>query len=79
MVELNPKMSVQELLDRYPRAISVFIKRRMLCVGCPTGAFHTVEDVARIHGYRLESLLSLITDALQAEGPSSGEAGRDDP
>jgi len=54
----------------YPRAVSVFIERRMLCVGCPTEAYHTLEDAARIYGCTVNALQEDIQEAIQrGEGP----------
>ena len=56
-MNLDSKMTVNELMRVHPSAMDVFIKRKMLCVGCPTEMFHTLEDVARIYGIALEQLL----------------------
>ncbi len=60
-------MTIQELLERYPLAAAAFIKRRMLCVGCPAQAFHMLEDVARIHGCTIDDLCAVIREAIQTE------------
>ena len=60
-------MTIRELLERHPRATAAFIKRRMLCVGCPAQAFHALEDAARIHGSTMDDLRAAIRDAIQAE------------
>lgn len=64
-MRLDSKMTIRELLKSYPLAIDVFVKRKMLCVGCPTQAYHTLEDVARIYGYTVYALLKTIGDAIQ--------------
>jgi hybrid cluster-associated redox disulfide protein len=64
MIKIDSKISIQELLGRYPCATAVFVERRMLCVGCPTQAFHTLEDVARIHGSTIEDLCAAIRNAI---------------
>jgi hybrid cluster-associated redox disulfide protein len=66
-MDLDLKMTVSELLKHHPSAISVFIKRKMLCVGCPTETFHTLEDVARIYGIALELLLRELRGAIDAQ------------
>ncbi len=43
-------MTVHELLQDHPSAMDVFIERKMLCIGCPARAFHTLDDVVRIYG-----------------------------
>lgn len=56
-MNLDSKMTVSELLRVHPSAMDVFIKRKMLCLGCPAASFHTLEDVARIYGIALKPLL----------------------
>ncbi len=65
MIRIDSKITIQELLGRYPLATAVFIKRRMLCVGCPTQAYHALEDVARIHGCSVDDLRHAIRDAIE--------------
>jgi len=64
MIEIDPETTIQELLKLHPRATAAFIKRRMLCVGCPAQAFHTLEEVARIHGSTIDDLYAAIRDAI---------------
>ena len=49
-MNLSADMTVRELIARHPEAIQFFLRRNMLCVGCPTEEFHTLAEVARIHG-----------------------------
>ena len=65
-MNLDSKMTVSELMRVHPSAMDVFIKRKMLCVGCPTESFHTLEDVACIYGIALEQLLRELQGAIDA-------------
>jgi hybrid cluster-associated redox disulfide protein len=58
--KLSPLLTVKEVLDHYPHALHVFMGLRLLCVGCPTEAFHTLVDVAREHDLDIEQLLQRI-------------------
>lgn len=58
--KLSPLLTVKEVLDHYPQALHVFMQLRLFCVGCPTEAFHTLEDVAREHDLDIEQLLQRI-------------------
>jgi len=69
-MQLDPKMTVFELIALHPSAIDLFIKRRMFCVGCPTETFHTLEDVACIYGIALEQLLKELRSVINAQGRS---------
>jgi len=67
-MNLDSKMTVSELMRVHPSTIDVFIKRKMLCIGCPTETFHTLEDVARINGIPLNQLLKEFRRAINAPG-----------
>ncbi len=65
MIQISSKTTIQELLARHPNALTVFIRRRMLCVGCPAQAFHALEDVARLHGCTAENLCHAIQEVIK--------------
>ena len=67
-MNLDAKMTVSELMKFHPLAMDVFIKRKMLCIGCPTERFHSLEDVARIYGITLRQLLKELREAVNARG-----------
>lgn len=48
--KLDSKMSMDELMRRWPATVHVAISHRLLCVGCPIGPFHSIADAAREHG-----------------------------
>jgi len=71
-MQLDSNMTVSELMTVYPTTMEIFIRRKMLCVGCPAETFHTIEDVARIHGIRLERLLKDLQAAIEPQGKDCG-------
>ncbi|MEA2061998.1 MAG: DUF1858 domain-containing protein [Thermodesulfobacteriota bacterium] len=64
-MKIHSKITISRLLDDYPSTISVFIKRKMPCIGCPAEAFHTIEDAARFNGIPLEALLCDLCNAVK--------------
>lgn len=63
-------LSVKEIMDRWPDTASAFIARRMHCVGCPMGPFHTLADAAMEHRLELcdlEESIQLAITASQAQ------------
>ena len=61
-------LSVKEIMDRWPETASAFISRRMHCVGCPIGPFHTLADAAAEH--RLDELaLEATIEGMIRAGP----------
>lgn len=48
---------VQEVIERYPQAATIFIRYGLQCVGCYISPHHTIADSAREYALALEPLL----------------------
>ena len=59
------KLTVAEVLDRWPQTIPVFFRHRMACVGCAMASFETLADVAAIYGLRLGQFLSELQQTIK--------------
>lgn len=82
--KLDPGMSLDEIMRRWPGTMRVFIRHGMLCVGCPIVAFHSVAEACDAHGidrrcFEQELLEAMHGDSggdkLSADGPGSGQSG----
>ena len=45
----DPDMPLADLMAAWPSTIEVFLRHRMLCVGCRVAPFHTVVDACEEH------------------------------
>lgn len=45
----TPDMTVDQVMNRWPASIRVFMDFRMGCVGCPIASFHSVDEASREH------------------------------
>ncbi len=61
-------LTVAELLNRWRVTASVFVTRRMACVGCPLSSFETLDKVAAVYGLPLEILLVELEQAITSNG-----------
>ncbi len=61
---IDPKLSVDECMRRWPATIGVFIRHRMKCVGCPFGTFHSIEHACLEHGTNAPSFLAALERAI---------------
>ena len=43
-------ISLSDLMTQWPQTIPIFLKYKMLCVGCLVNSFHNVEDACKEHG-----------------------------
>ncbi len=46
----DPDLPLCVLFSRWPQTVAVFLKRQMLCIGCPITPFHTVIDACAEYG-----------------------------
>ena len=67
-MRITSGMSVDEIMCRWPATIDVFILRKMLCVGCPIGPFHTLKDACQEYQLDEAGFLAELTAAINAEG-----------
>jgi hybrid cluster-associated redox disulfide protein len=67
-MKMDTNMTINDLLTQHPQATNVFIRRMMLCVGCPAAGFHTLEDAAQLYGFALEDLAGEVESAIRNAG-----------
>lgn len=54
---------VADVLRDWPETVSVFLKRRLGCVGCDLSVFDTIADVARIYSFDANAFLEELKAA----------------
>lgn len=64
---IDPAMTVDEIMRRWPATIKVMIRNRMLCIGCPIGIFHTVADACDAHRVDLNAFREELLDAMRTD------------
>lgn len=58
MIDIH--LTVEEVLQRFPPAFSVFMRNKTKCVGCLMQRFCTLADVANMYQIPLEKLIQEI-------------------
>lgn len=60
-----PEMTVEALMEAYFHWVTpVFIRYRLMCVGCPLCRFHTLAEIAFIYQLDLNNLLKELDEAI---------------
>lgn len=67
-------LSVAEIMSSWPSTISIFLERRMHCVGCPISPFHTLFDAAEEHGMSVDDLTGAVEAEIRRVGITAGRA-----
>jgi hybrid cluster-associated redox disulfide protein len=69
---LTSDMTVAQILDQWPEAVSVFQEFKTACVGCSMAPFDTMVDVAREYGQELSEIMAALERAASASGNQGG-------
>jgi len=64
---ISTDLTVDEVLQRWPKAFSVFIKNKTKCPGCFLQHFCTLKDVAETYQISSEGLINEITGVANSE------------
>ncbi|WP_375263661.1 DUF1858 domain-containing protein [Palleronia sp.] len=62
----TPDLALPDLMETWPETIAVFLRYRMLCVGCVIGRFHTITDACREHGVDETEFRAALASAIRA-------------
>jgi hybrid cluster-associated redox disulfide protein len=54
------EMTVAEILEKWPGAVSVFQELKTACVGCAMAPFDTMVDIAQIYDIELSDLMTAL-------------------
>lgn len=60
----DPDLPLEELMSRWPETITVFMRHKMLCVGCLVGPFHTVIDACAEYGLEVEAFYAELAASI---------------
>jgi hybrid cluster-associated redox disulfide protein len=58
-------LTVGEIMRRWPITVAIFLKYRLLCVGCAFAEFDTLEEALAEHSLAPEPFLSECRQAIE--------------
>jgi len=74
-IEISPDLTIKELLDRYPKALQIFLIMGMFCAGCPAEAFHTLAEASSNYqadvDYVIDSIKKFILNPDEQPGTAT--------
>ena len=65
----DPDMTLSELMSAWPQTVAVFLRHRMLCVGCLISPFHTIEDACDEYDLCLDAFVEELRASLGEATP----------
>ncbi len=71
-ISLSPQQTVAQALQAHPEFIPVFMRHRMICVGCYMAPFDTLEEAVQNYGLEWEAFKQ---ELLATNNPNNLSAG----
>ena len=65
---ITKEMKIEEILQKYPKSVEVFLKHGFHCLGCVAASFENLEDGAKAHGIDIELLIKDLNEAIDKNG-----------
>lgn len=62
----DKNISMEELLRRFPKLLTIITHNKLLCAGCFLARFHDISDAAFEHGLDEDKLYGELIAAVQA-------------
>jgi len=62
--KINEKMSIEEIVKKYPKTVDVFSKHGLHCIGCQLAQYEDLQAGAKAHGLDVEKLLDDLNKAI---------------
>jgi len=72
MSTIHILLTVEQVLQKWPQAFSIFMKNKTKCPGCPMQHFCTLKDVAETYQIPLNKLMVEIENMSNEEITSKG-------
>ncbi|MFV3131495.1 DUF1858 domain-containing protein [Niveispirillum sp. KHB5.9] len=66
-VPIRAETILDDLMATYKVTIPIFIRCKMMCVGCPIASLHDVQQACTEHGIPLSAFLAEINGAIMAD------------
>jgi hybrid cluster-associated redox disulfide protein len=62
MEKITKESKIEEVLQKYPESIEIFLKHGFHCLDCAAASFENIEDGAKAHGVDIETLIKELND-----------------
>lgn len=60
----DPDLPLSEMMKRWPQTVPVFLRHKMVCVGCLIGPFHTIVDACAEYHLDQDAFVAELKEAV---------------
>lgn len=62
---ITKEMKIEEVIQKYPETIEVFMKYGFHCLGCASASFENIEDGAAVHGIDIDKFIAELNEIIK--------------
>lgn len=63
--KITKEMKIEEILEKHPESVEIFLKHGFHCLGCAAASFENLEDGAKAHGIDAEKLVEELNREIE--------------
>jgi hybrid cluster-associated redox disulfide protein len=67
-MKITKEMTIEEVVNKYPETIKVFMQAGLGCLGCSAARFENIEQGAQVHGIDIDQLVADLNEIAEKEG-----------
>lgn len=64
-MKITKEMTIEEVVNKYPETIRVFMQAGLGCLGCSAARFENIEQGAQVHGIDVQQLISHLNQVAE--------------
>ena len=65
MEQITKKMKIDEVIQKYPETMEVFMQHGFHCLGCAASSFENIEDGAVVHGIDVDEFIEELNEIIK--------------
>lgn len=65
LIPITAETVLDDLMRTYKETIPIFIRRKMMCIGCPVARIHDVREACREHNIPIAEFLDEVNAAIR--------------
>ncbi len=66
-MKITKDMGIEEVVNKYPETIKVFMQAGLGCLGCSAARFENIEQGAQVHGIDIDQLIADLNEIAEKE------------
>lgn len=63
--KITKEMKIDEVLQKHPKVIAIFMKHGFHCLGCAAANYEDIESGAKVHGINVDEFIKELNEVIE--------------